>query len=655
MARLIVKSPYIKCGGNQGADGYMRYIATRERVEIIPDDRPPTRKQEQLITKLTKDFPDVKELLEYDDYVQKPTKANASSLITLALEEHWKQVQQTDGYMKYIATRPRAERLGDHGLFSDADRVDLDEALSELEHYTGNVWTYILSPHREDTTRLGCDNAKAWRNLLRVNRNGIAAAMNIQLNHFRWYAAFHDEGHHPHIHMMVWSDDPKEGFLTRDGIATMRSKLTNAIFRDEMQQIYERKDVAYSDLVEAAKNAMREMISRMQRQICDSPIIEDNMRQLVQALETTTGKKQYGYLKKPLKQLVDTIVDALAELPEVSECYEVWNQIHEELNECYGHSTPWERLPLSQRKEFRKIKNDIIREAESIRLGLPTFEDEGMQDDPELETQKEDHQSYSVYEQAQRYRAAKAVLQDIYALDAEHADAVKALEQLWEEGYTVAAHQLGKFYRDDLSTLRDHAKAEQWFRRSAEAGNDFSEYALGKLLLTQKRWDEAMEWLDKAADHGSQFAQYRLGKIYLPGEFVPKDVEKALAYLTASADQGNQFAQYALGKLYLFGRDVPPDREQAREWLIRAAAQGNEYARFFLDRFDQFRDPTVMLAATKLLHHMSRIFQSNSVPPSNPAGIRIDSKRRRRLMEKRMAMGHKADDREEQTQYQQSM
>ena len=145
MARLIVKSPYIKCGGSQGADGYMRYIATRERVEIIPDDRPPTRKQEQLITKLTKDFPDVKELLEYEDYTEHPTKANASSLITLALEEHWKQVQQTDGYMKYIATRPRAERLGDHGLFGDADHADLDAAMSELEHYTGNVWTHILS------------------------------------------------------------------------------------------------------------------------------------------------------------------------------------------------------------------------------------------------------------------------------------------------------------------------------------------------------------------------------------------------------------------------------------------------------------------------------------------------------------------------------
>ena len=633
----------------------MRYIATREGVEKLAGNSAVTKGQRELIQKLLHDFPDAVELFEYEDYCRTPTLGTASAFISMALDANLHEIDSESGYMQYIATRPRAQKRGIHGLFSSATAVDLASAISELEAHEGNVWTIIYSLRREDADRLEYDNADAWRALLMENAPTLAKSMKISLDNFHWYAAFHDEGHHPHIHMMVWSDDPKEGFLTKDGIAAMRSKLTNAIFRDEMQQIYERKDVAYSDLVEAAQNAMQEMISRMQHQICDSPIIEANMRQIVQALETTTGKKQYGYLKKPLKQLVDTIVDMLAELPEVSECYEVWNQIHEELNECYGHSTPWERIPLSQRKEFRKIKNDIIREAENIRLGLPTFEDERMQDEPEPENQKEEHQSYSVYEQAQRYRAAKAVLQDIYALDAEHTEAVKALEQLWEEGYTVAAHQLGKFYRDDLSTLRDHEKAEQWFRCSAKAGNDFSEYALGKLLLTQKRWDEAMEWLDKAADHGSQFAQYRLGKIYLTGEFVPKDVEKALAYLTASADQGNQFAQYALGKLYLFGGDVPPDREQAREWLIRAAAQGNEYARFFLDRFDQFRDPTVMLAATKLLHHMSRIFQSNSVPPSNPAGIRIDSKRRRRLMEKRVAMGHKADDREEQTQYQQSM
>ena len=235
------------------------------------------------------------------------------------------------------------------------------------------------------------------------------------------------------------------------------------------------------------------------------------------------------------------------------------------------------------------------------------------------------------------------------------AEAVRVLEQLWVEGYTVAAHQLGKFYRDDLSTMRDHEKAERWFRLSAEAGNDFSEYALGKLLLSQKRTEEAVRWLDKAAGHGNPFAQYRLGKLFLTGESVKKDVRKALEYLTAAARQGNPFAQYTLGKLYLLGRDVEQDREQARDWFTRSAAQGNAYAQFFLDRFDQFRDPSVMLAATKLLHHMSRIFRDNSMPPRNPAGIRIDSKRRKRLTEKRMAMGHKADDHEEQVSYQQTM
>ena len=652
MAKLVQKSGYIK---SEKAGGYMKYIATREGVEKLAGNGPVTKGQRELIQKLLTDFPDAAELFEYEDYCKTPTLGTASAFITMALDANLHEIDSESGYMQYIATRPRVQKRGTHGLFSSATAVDLTAAMSELEAHEGNVWTIIYSLRREDAARLEYDNADAWRTLLMENSAALAKSMKISFDNFRWYAAFHDEGHHPHIHMMVWSTDPKEGYLTKDGIAAMRSKLTNTIFRDEMQKIYERKDVAYNDLVEAAQDAMRELIQKMQSHLCDNPVIEDKMRQLVQALETTTGKKQYGYLKKPLKQLVDAIVDELAKLPEVAEFYEVWNQIREELNECYGHSTPWERLPLSQRKEFRKIQNDIIREAENIRLGLPTFEDEKMQDEPEPEEQQEEHQSYNVYEQAQRYRAAKEVLQNVYALDEKHAEAVKELEQLWSEGYTVAAHQLGKFYRDDLSTLRDHEKAELWFRLSAEAGNDFSEYALGKLLLTQKRTEEAMLWLGKAADHGNQFARYRLGKIYLTGESVPKDVQRALECLTASAEQGNQFAQYTLGKLYLLGRDVKQDREQAKEWLTRSAAQGNEYAQFFLDRFDQFRDPSIMLAATKLLHHMGRIFRDNSKPPHNPNGIRIDSKRRKRLTEKRMAMGHKADDHEEQVQYQQTM
>ncbi|MBR2132012.1 MAG: sel1 repeat family protein, partial [Oscillospiraceae bacterium] len=241
MTGLIVKSPYYKCDGKTSISGYMSYIATRERVELIPDDRSLTRKQEQLIAKLTKDFPDIKSLYEYGDYMEKPTKANASALITLALESNWDAVQKVDGYAKYIATRPRVERLGEHGLFGDEDQVDLQWAMSELDSYTGNVWTHILSLHRDDATRLGYDNAEAWRNLLRAHRNEIAAAMKIPPEDFRWYAAFHDEGDHPHCHMMAWSVNPGQAYLSKEGIRSIRSELTNAVFRMDMFHLYEQK------------------------------------------------------------------------------------------------------------------------------------------------------------------------------------------------------------------------------------------------------------------------------------------------------------------------------------------------------------------------------------------------------------------------------
>ena len=234
MARLIVKSPYIKCGTGQSAGGYLKYIATRERVEIIPDDRPPTQKQTQLIAKLVKDFPDAKELMEYEDYLSHPTKATASALITLTLEENWDKVQSMEGYAKYIALRPRAKRLGEHGLFGDNDAVDLAAVADELDHYTGNVWTHIISLHREDAERLGYNHADAWRTLLRTHRNDIAAAMKIPPEDFRWYAAFHDEGNHPHVHMMAWSAKPNQAYLSKDGIRQIKSTLTNQIFRQEL-------------------------------------------------------------------------------------------------------------------------------------------------------------------------------------------------------------------------------------------------------------------------------------------------------------------------------------------------------------------------------------------------------------------------------------
>ena len=641
MARLILKSPYLKCDGSHSVSGYLRYIGTRERVELLPDDRPPTRKQEQLVRKLVKDFPSSKELDEYLDYAEKPTKANASVFITRALEENWPEVQQSDGYMKYIATRPRAERLGDHGLFGDEDGVDLEQAMLELDQYTGNVWTHILSLKREDAARLGYDNAKAWMNLLRTNRNDIAAAMNIHPNHFRWYAAYHDEGEHPHVHMMAWSTVPGEAYLTRDGIHKIKSTLTNQIFRQEMLHTYEQKSQSRDDLGREARHAIRKLTQEMARNICNYPEVEKLMQTLSAQLETVKGKKSYSYLPKSVKKTVDEVVDRLEEIPAVKACYAQWCALQSEV-ESYYHDKPREKKKLSQEKEFRQIKNAVIQEAERIRLGEITFEDAGLTSHDESEQVR--GESNACWELRQIIRDERLSLE-------ERDGAVEALERLAERGDAHAQYLLGQLYRDDSLLIPDSQKAKDWFTQAAEHGLSEAQYALGKLLLSEdmevRDPEEGIRWLKEAAENGSQWATYRLGKEYLTGEVVTKDTTKAAEWFTRSAEAGNQYAQYMLGKLYLTGEGVARDQVQATDWFSRSAAQGNQYAQFFLERQSDLHPPSVMLAATRLLYHMSRIFEDHSLPRSS-AGLRVDSKLRRKIQEKKIAMGHKPDDHEEE-------
>ena len=656
MARLIQKSGYIKAGK---AGGYMKYIATRERVERIEGSGPATEKQRQLIEELLRDYPDAKDSFEYEDYAAAPTVSNASSLITMALDTHASEVQQRDGYMKYIALRPRAERHGEHGLFGRSKTVSLDAALKELEAHDGNVWTIIYSLRREDAARLGYDHAEGWRELLRSRQTDLAAALKIQPDHLRWYAAFHDEGEHPHVHVMAWSDKPDEGYLSKDGLLNIQSKLTNDIFHGELQELYARKDVSYKEVTAAAREAMTRLARQLDQPVIDSPDIEQKLAALARTLETVRGKKVYGYLKKPVKEQVDEIVDALAELPEVAACYETWNRLKDELDGYYRQQ-PREHRPLSQQAEFRAIKNMVIREAENLRLGVVTFEDEDAAEpdaDGEPEIADDDKGApRSVWRQAQEYREAKSILYDENSTAEEKMAAVETLERLWREGFTVAAHQLGKTHRDGLCGLPNLIAAEEWFRLSAEADNDYSQYALAVLLQEQGRLREAAPWLERAAENGNQFAQYRLAKLHLTGDGVPRDTVRAAELLEASANRGNQWAQYLLGKLLLQGKQVERDRDAAAEWLKRSAEQGNVYARFLLEHMDDRRDPSLLLAVTRLLHHMGNVFRTTP-PPANPVGARADSKRRRKILQKRLALGHKIDDHEDElnNKYQHTM
>ena len=644
MARLIVKSPYIKCGGGNSAGGYMRYIATRERVELIQNDRPPTRKQEQLIAKLVKNFPDAKEMGEYGDYQEHPTKANASAFISQALEENWSDVQKSDGYMKYIATRPRAERLGSHGLFGDKDGVELDKAMAELESYTGNVWTHIISLKREDAERLGYDNARVWRNLLRAHRNDIAAAMNIPPQDFRWYAAFHDEGDHPHVHMMAWSVKPGQAYLSQDGIRQIKSKLTNDIFQQEILHLYEQKTVSRDQLVREARQAMRELVQQMRTRICDHPEAERLIQELALQLETVKGKKSYGYLPKKQKALVDEIVDQTEQLPTVAECYEQWWQLQGQVEDFYSEKER-HRPPLSRQKEFRQIKNAVIQEAETIRLGEITFEDEtlDLRQGDEVDNGKD--VSWDFW-------TLRMDVQDEYSSLAERDDAVESMRELAENGDIHAQYFMGKLYRDGPLLPPDWVMARYWFDKAAKQGYAAAQYALGKLYLSDDASvhdpELGIQWLEYAAYNGNHDASYRLGKEYLKGESVRRDTRKAMDHIYTSAQAGNLHAQYLLGKLLLQGKVVERDKEAGIQWLSQAAEQGHSYAQCLLERQSASTAPEVFLAVTRLLHHMANIFQDNSLPQSGTGLTHIDRKRRQELREKRLVHGHKEDDHEEQ-------
>ena len=634
MARLILKSPYIKGGTRAG--NYVKYIATRERVELVPDGRPATKKQEQLISSLLKDFPGAKKLPEYSSYREAPTKVNASAFITQALESNWAGAQQSNVYVEYIATRPRVEHLGSHGLFGDEDYVDLKKVTAELQTCEKNVWTHIVSLKREDAARLGYDNARTWRNLLRAHRNTIAAAMNIPPNEFRWYAAFHDEGDHPHVHMMAWSAGDAPGYLSPVGIRDIKSTLTNDIFRQEMLHVYEQKSQFRDELVQEVRRTMLELADEMKRSVCEHPEVEQLILSLAGELKNVKGKKQYGYLPKSVKKQVDNIVDQMARLPSVKACYEKWLELQQEVNEFYSDK-PVENVPLSQQKEFRAIHNAVVQTA--VQLEHLTFEDKGLGQDDEPDDALQTSEVY--------WQLWTVICDDRFSLEVRD-QAVARLCSKAEGGDPHAQLLLGRLYRDGPLLTPDWVEARHWFELAAQSLPD-AQYALGKLLLTNDPEihdrEQGIRWLTQAAENGNDYASYRLAKELLRDG----KVAEALPWLTASAEADNSYAEYLLGKLYWEGEDVPKEKELAVYWLTQAASQGHTHAQILLERQDSTSLPSAILAVNSLLHQMGRIFEKSAWPKDGTHGQHTDRKLWRRIQEKKIAMGHKPDDHEDQS------
>ena len=954
MARIILKCPYLKGGEKTAAhlSNLVKYIATRDGVEKMESGHKlwhSTKKQKDLIAQILREFPDAKDLFEYEDYLENPDRGNASEFITIALEQNLDKIGGREKYVDYIANRPRVEKFDSHGLFTAGDEpLVLSQVADEVSGHTGNVWTPIISLRREDAARLGYDNASAWKALLSEKAVELAENLKIHPDHLKWYAAFHNESHHPHIHMVCYSTDRGEGYLTKQGIKKMKSSLANEIFRQELIPLYGEKTQRRDDLKQQAAESMRELIRQMKGGVLQSDRMEQLLTRLAERLQSVGGKKQYGYLKADLKNVVDEIVDELALDSRVSEAYRLWWEARGRIESIYTE-TPSEPPPLSRCDDFKFIRNMVIQEA--LLIGSMTFEepatvetalpepdndlemplsdmadeedqepidvsggqpssheasadkessdswwtdgykqakqylygnedtgipqdfkkarelflaeaeadnplalyDLGRMADDGLGCEADAEEAYRWYEKAlavfhgaeeekawkyteyrigkmyaaglgteqdylqavdwltlsadENYKYAQYSLGSLYyhgkgvaqdhetafalytrsadqsfpyasfelgkmlrdgigceknqqdsdrrfkeaflgfvaleeqshddklqyrlgwmllngvgtdkdearakeyfdkaasvgnpfacyqlaklilsdekappqdvekalgylrkAVEAENPYAAYFLGKLYEKGqhvpqniaeairlYTLsagqdndfAAYRLGKLYLGGEGVLKDVESAIRWLTFAADRKNQFAEYALGVLYFkgedVPKDVPKALEYLKRSAGQGNQFAQYRLGKIYLMGEDMLKDIQTALQFLTAAAEQGNQYAQYTLGKLYLMGKDVPKDKETAVRWFTLSAEQGNIYAQFFLDHMDDFKDPSVLLAGTRLLHHMSRVFADNA-PPLKPPGQRTDRKLLRKLREKKQAQGHARDDHEQ--------
>ena len=580
MARLVTKFKYLKPNGKQRAGGYAKYIATREGAEKIDESfrfAPATKKQAQLIRKILKDFPDTKEMHEYADYTKEPDAGNASDFISRAIEDNAEVAAGRKTYADYIATRPRAERFGSHGLFTDDGvEVRLDAVSEELNRHNGNVWTVILSLRREDAERLGFAEGKRWRDMLRSHTDELAKNFKIPIEHLHWYAAFHNESHHPHVHLIVYSDMENEGYLTERGVQNLRSAFARDIFAQDLLSVYEEQTKNRDKLKKESGERIDEIVRQINKEGCNDPYLEEILVRLADRLSKTKGKKIYGYLKSDVKALVRSAVDEIAKDARIAELYNLWYGQRESIIRTYTETLP-PRVLLSENDAFKSVRGMVIQAAMDIVRGtMPDTEQLNGEIQAAEPADKEVEKKYlpNFKTTWQLYFWAKDLLD--YENDGYSPHkAAWLLEACAKRGNTAAKYRLGKMYLKGDEIEKDIAAALQWLSQAAEDGNEFAEYLLGKTYLkgedVERDTIKAETYLRRAAGRGNKHAAYTLGKALLDGDVLEQDISEAIRYLKQAADAGFKPAQYVLGKMYYKGEGAEQDLKKALEYLAKAA------------------------------------------------------------------------------------
>ena len=587
MSQLIVTSRYLKNGNQKNKTkrrNYTKYIATRETVEIrsqkfVDRNANATKNQEQLINDLINDFPESKRYLEYDDYEREPTIENAGELISTIVERNADVVGNRQNFVGYMAMRPGVEKRGSHGLFNEKDEpIILNQAANEIAEHKGNVWSHVVSLRREDAVRLGYDNSDAWRELVKRHISDIAKAQNIPLCNLKWYAAYHDTTHHPHIHLLVYSTNPKQGFLTKAGIDKIRSAFANDIFHDDLQSIYQEQTVSRDELKAVSKNEFESIVNIIASNDHTDPQLEELIRKLYIQLQNVKGKKVYGYLPKEIKETVNKIFSELAKDENIRQLYDKWCSLERLKYKTYTLKET--ELPeLSANKVFQPLRNMIIRTVLNMKPFDANTEIEGSEPNDEYFDNTPQNMS-PLFDEAEPLAEKETD---------ESAAAIKNYIK-WNDQYKKACKLI---YGKDAK-LNDFKKAEQLLLSESQRGNVLAVYDLGKLYSTNKlgerneemsiaKYTQALQGFLQIEPNSKKlkpYVQYRIGKMFCYGLGTEQDYEKAFEWFERSAKQKNKFAQFSLANLYYYGSGIEKDLSQAFLWYQRSSSQGQPYAAY---------------------------------------------------------------------------
>ena len=630
LSQIIVTSRYLKSGTQKSKNkrrNYTKYIATRETVEVrdqntIDRKDNATKNQQELLRDLLSDFPEAKRYLEYEDYTANPTVENASELISTIIERNADVIGNRQNFVGYMAMRPGVQKRGSHGLFNEKDEpIILDRVANEIANHKGNVWSHVISLRREDAIRLGYDNSEAWRQLVMRHISDIAKNQKISLCNLKWYAAFHDTTHHPHIHLLVYSENTKEGFLTNEGINKIRSAFANDIFHDDLQSIYQEQTLSRDELKAVSKTEFESVVRKIQQSDFENPQLENLIRKLYSQLQNVKGKKVYGYLPQEVKETVNSIFSELANDDNIRQLYEKWCSLESLKYKTYTQKEK-ELPPLVDNKVFQPVRNMIIRTV--LDMNYPVIDVEIEEPEPTEQFANDDFYVDILlkFDESEQSENDKVTFSDndeptaedfIWSnenevtVDIEDYEPQSKYYLKWSTAYKEAC----KIIYNKQSKLEDFQKAEQLLLNESRSGNVLAIQDLGKLYSTDKLgekdekksfsfYEEAFQgFMEIEPDSDFMFPYepkfdgqimkpvnmrsyvwYRTGKMQCYGLGTEQNYEKAFQWFLKSAQEDNKFAQYSLANLCYYGTGVEKDLPQAFLWYQKSSSQGQPYASY---------------------------------------------------------------------------